>query len=551
MLVPKTLRHEESRSMSNRQSSIVNRQSRRFDYSYLVLLSLSLWIVHVLWLARDSRPPVWDMALHQSYALNYWPGGYSPASPWHWSGNYPPFVHLVIALCYLIFHPGPHVAVLANFPATLLLLWGVYELASEFAGREAARWACFLTALTPYLIWMSRETILDYWLSAWVVASLVALRRTRGFRERLPSLVLGLALALGLLTKWLFIGFLVFPIIYVCIRERVWRYPARMINVADALAVAAGLAGIWYLPNIPKLVSYFAENASIGAREGEPPVLSFQSLIYYFRLLEGYQLFAPLFLLLLVSSILVWRKGLLHDAKFLMIAIVGGWLSMTLLRTKDPRFTMPLLGLLAILPAAWIQSWGRTWISRAGRGALVALLLFQGYLINFGVSWLPAQIILVRGYQGSLRWDWNLYLQHYFHILGAPIKEDWKQAEIILTLERDSARSGSRRTLALVPDLPRFNAANFHLYSRLLGTPLRVDHPQTANGIGSFDGFDYVLITEGDQGMPWTTLASRALNQIVVDAPQVFRLVEIFLLPSGDSVRLYSVHRGEAGRPDN
>jgi hypothetical protein len=118
-------------------------------------------------------------------------------------------------------------------------------------------------------------------------------------------------------------------------------------------------------------------------------------------------------------------------------------------------------------------------------------------------------------------------------------------------LERGSARSGSRRTLALVPDLPRFNAANFHLYSRLLGTPLRVDHPQTANGIGSFDGFDYVLITEGDQGMPWTTLASRALNQIVVDAPQVFRLVEIFLLPSGDSVRLYSVHRGEAGRPDN
>jgi len=534
--------------MSNRQSSIVNRQSKTLDYSYLVLLSLLLWAVHALWLARDSRPPVWDMAMHQSYALNYWPGGYSQASPWHWSGNYPPFVHLVIALCYLVFHPGPHVAVLANFPATLLLLWGVYELASEFAGREAARWACFLTALTPYLIWMSRETILDYWLSAWVVASLVALTRTRGFRERRPSLVLGLALALGLLTKWLFVGFLVFPIIYVCIRERVWRYSTRMINVADTLLVAAVLAGIWYLPNLPKLVSYFPENAAIGAREGEPPVLSFQSLIYYLRLLEGYQLFAPLFLLLLISSILVWKKGLLQDAKFLVIAIAGAWLAMTLLRTKDPRFTMPLLGLLAILPAAWLQSWSRAWISRTAKVALVAFLFFQGYLINFGVSWLPSEIILVRGYQGSLRWDWNLYLQHYFHILGAPLKEDWQQAEIIRTLERDSARSGLRRSLALVPDLPRFNAANFHLYSRLLGTPLRVDHPQTAAAVRSFDGFDYVLMTEGDQGMPWTTLASRSLNQIVVDAPQVFRLVEIFLLPSGDSVRLYSVHRGEAGR---
>jgi Dolichyl-phosphate-mannose-protein mannosyltransferase len=492
------------------------------------------------------------MAMHQSYALNYWPGGYTQASPWHWSGNYPPFVHLVIALCYLVLHPGPHVAVLANFPATLLLLWGVYELASELAGREAARWACFLTALTPYLMWMSRETILDYWLSAWVVASLVALTRTRGFQERLPSLVLGLALALGLLTKWLFVGFLVFPMIYVFMQERVWRYPARLINAADALIVAGTLAGVWYLPNLPKLVSYFAENAAIGAREGEPPVFSFQSLIYYIRLLEGYQLFAPLFLLLLISSILVWRKGLLHDAKFLVIAIAGGWLAMTLLRTKDPRFTMPLLGLLAIFPAAWLASWGRAWISRTARIALVALLFFQAYLINFGVSWLPAEVIIMPGYQGSLRWDWNLYIQHYFHILGAPLKEDWKQAEIISALANDSARSGLRRTLAVVPDLPRFNAANFHLYSRLLRTPVRVDHPQTdAGGIGSFDGFDYVIITEGDQGMSWTTLASPALNQIVVDAPQVFRLVEIFPLPGGDSARLYSVNRGEAGRSDD
>ena len=117
----------------NRQSSIVNR--RHSTIATLFCCPFSFGSVHALWLARDSRPPVWDMAMHQSYALNYWPGGYSQASPWHWSGNYPPFVHLVIALCYLVFHPGPHVAVLANFPATLLLLWGVYELASEFAGQ--------------------------------------------------------------------------------------------------------------------------------------------------------------------------------------------------------------------------------------------------------------------------------------------------------------------------------------------------------------------------------------------------------------------------------
>jgi hypothetical protein len=532
----------------SRQSSIVNRKSS----SYVLLLSLFLWIVHALWLTCDSRPPVWDMAMHQSYALNYWPGGYSGLSPWRWSGNYPPFVHLVIALFYAVFHPGPRVAVLANVPATLLLLWGVYELAAELAGREAARWACFLTVFTPYVMWMSRETILDYWLSAWVVVSLVALRRTHGFQERIPSLILGLTLACGLLTKWLFAGFLIFPMLYICVRHQVGRDRVRIINLMDTLLVTGVLAGVWYLPNIPFLTSYFMENAAIGAREGEPPVLSFQSLIYYLRLLEGYQLFAPLFLLLVVSSVVVGKKRLLNDAQFLVVAIAGSWLAMTLLRTKDPRFTMPLLGLLAIVSAAWIQSLRRAWMARVLKGVLVIFLFFQAYVINFGVSWLPAQIVLLRGYQGSLRWDWNLYLQHYFHILGAPAREDWKQVEIIHRLAKDSADSGLSRTLALIPDRPRFNAANFHLYSRLLKIPLRVDHPQTAaGGIRSFDGFDYVLMTEGDQGMSWTTIASQALNQIVVDAPDAFKLVEIFPLPGAESVRLYSVHRGETSRPSN
>src|SRR5213594_1825067 len=114
---------------------------RRWDQAYLLLLSGLLWATHAVWLAEDTRPPVWDMALHQSYALNYLPAGAAAAAripAWARSGNYPPFVHLCIAFCYRIFHPGPHVAVLANLPATLLLLWSVYALGSELAGAAAA-----------------------------------------------------------------------------------------------------------------------------------------------------------------------------------------------------------------------------------------------------------------------------------------------------------------------------------------------------------------------------------------------------------------------------
>lgn len=512
----------------------------------IVAVTCALWAVNTFWLMRDTRPPVWDMAMHQAYALNYLPGASLPSnvSPWERSGNYPPFVHLVIAAFFILLHPGPHVAVLANIPATLLLFFGLYELARLLSGDRAARWACLLTALTPYVIWISRETVLDYWLAAWVAISLVLLIRTDGFRARHISLLLGLAWAFGLLTKWLFAGFMVFPTLYVVMRNRLWKSHRYLVNFIDAVLVAFAVAGVWYLPNLPRLIRYFSDNARIGAREGEPPVLSLQSLIYYLRLLEGYQLFGLLFCFLILSGCFVLRKHRLKDGMFLAVSIAGGWLVMTCLRTKDPRFTLPLLGPMMVIAGAWIQSWQPGWRSRSAKVALLVTLAVQAYAANFGIPWLPEQVVLAKGYEGSLSWDWNLYSQHYFHILGAPRREDWKQDAILARVAQDIRANHVPPTLALVPDLPRFNAANFQLYARLRRYPFRVDHPQSAAGrLRAFDGFNYVVMTERLQGMPWSTRESAELNQTIVDEHQVFRLLEVFNLPNGDAARLYAIRR--------
>jgi 4-amino-4-deoxy-L-arabinose transferase-like glycosyltransferase len=520
------------------------------------LLSALLWGANIVWLSRDTRPPVWDMALHQTYAFNYLDSNTSPAEgtakPWEKSGNYPPFVHLAIAALYLIFHPGPHIAVLVNVPATLLLFWAIYELAKDHGGIRAGQWACILTALTPYLIWVSRETILDYWLSAWFAVALVVLRKTRGFQSHLRSLLLGGILAMGLLTKWFFAGFMLVPLTYVFVEYQVWKFPERRLHLADALLIPGIIAGLWYVPNIPQLVRYFGENAAIGAREGEPPILSFQSLIYYLRLLEGYQLFGLLFVILCLGTVFIWRKKRIGEWRFLIFTIVGGWLVLTLLRTKDPRFTMPLLGLLAIISGTWIQSWGKTHLARGIQALLIALLAIQAYAANFGASWLPTRVVILKGYQGSLNWDWNLYLQDYFGVFGRPRREDWKQDEILRKVASDSEQRSISPTLALVPDLPYFNEANFTLYARIRNLPIRARHLQSAtSGIRSFDGYNYVLMTEKDQGMSWTTGQSNALNQIIVDNPNVFRLIETYQLPSDDGARLYFIERNARGSRAN
>jgi hypothetical protein len=393
-------------------------------------------------------------------------------------------------------------------------------------------------------MWLSRETILDYWLSAWVAASLVLLRKTEGFQYRLASLLLGLVLALGLLTKWLFAGWVLLPLVYVFVRQKVWTQAARIIRMADTILIAGVIAGLWYIPKLPTLVQYFGENARIGAREGEPPIFSFQSLIYYLRLLEGYQLFAPLFLFVVASCVMVYKKKCLQDGAYLAFAVTGGWLALTLLRTKDARFTMPVLGLLAIVAGAWIQSWRRTWVCGLSKGLLVAVMAVQAYAVNFGISWLPDSVVLAEGYHGYLRWDWNLYLQHYFNILGPPRREDWKQVAVLRRMTEHAAQNGLRLSLAVIPDLPFFNAANFLLYARLMGMRAHMDHLQAEpQGLTSFEGFDYVLMKERDQGTTWTTVNNRALNRIIVDAPRVFQLLGLYELPDGDFVRLYAIRR--------
>jgi Dolichyl-phosphate-mannose-protein mannosyltransferase len=505
-----------------------------------------VWALNAVWLARDTRPPVWDMALHQSYAFNYLGvGAGDDLAWWERSGPYPPFVHLAVSVFYRLFHPSFRVAALSNVPATLLLFWAVFGLARLLSGRRAALWAVWLTALTPYLLFMSKETVLDYWLSAWVASGLFFLHRTEGFLSRRWSLLLGVALGFGMLTKWIFAPYLFWPILAVIVERRAWRDVNRMVRLADAILVAALIAGPWYLPNIPRLVRYLGENAGFGAREGEPPVLTFQSWIYYLRLLEGYQLFAALFAVVVAACVAVWRRKLLKGWA-LTAAIGGGWVTMTMLRTKDPRFTMPLLGLFAVIAGVWIASWQRGRWANAARVLLVAVLGLQAYAASFGVSWLPREVVLLRGYQGSLRWDWNLYLQDYFGILGPPRREDWRQADILQKLNEHGEATGAKRTLAVIPDLPRFNAANFLLYSRLLRVPLTVDHLQREpHGESSFDGFNYVVMIDGGQGMSWTTVHSAALTRIVVDEPEVFRLLGLFCLPNGDTARLYRIVRNE------
>jgi hypothetical protein len=534
-----------SRRSPSQDSSALGHNKLGLQLVTIICLGLAIWSINAWWLSKDTRPPVWDMASHQNYALNYLGPRYADpveVTNEDATGMYPPFVHWLMAFVFFVFGPHTAIAPFVNLPATFILLFSIFDLSERYFGASAARWSCVLTAAIPYMVWMSRETILDYWLTALVAAGIALLVRTQGFQNRGASLFFGVIAALGLLTKWLYPLYMLFPFLYVAVRNRAWQTRQQRINVSAAAFCTIIISGFWYFPRLAALANHFAENAQVGAMEGEPAIFSFQSLIYYLRLLEGYQLFALLFLLFALSWIAVGKKPHGHGLQIITGTVVVSWIGLTLIRTKDPRFSMPLLPLLAIVPGIWIASWQDKLKARVAKICMALLLSFQLYLTNCGVSWLPQEIVLMRGYQGSLRWDWNIYLQHYFHILGPPRAEDWKLDQILKAIQSDSAATGRHLTLGFVPDVPRFSVTNFHLYARLSAVPILIYRLVLMDrGIYPLANVDYVIAKDGDQGMPWTTQTAQTLTNLVMNA-DVFQPIERFPLPDGSTAYLYAVN---------
>jgi 4-amino-4-deoxy-L-arabinose transferase-like glycosyltransferase len=483
---------------------------------------------NLIWIARDTRPPFWDMAFHQTAALRIHDafstfGIRAFAIVPFLSGFYPPLYHSIVGVFYSLFGKTSDAAEWANLPALAILIAATYGVGRTLLKPLPAAAAAMLVGFFPYLIWLSRETLVDYWLTAMVALAMWALIRTQEFSNRNASIAFGIVCGLGLLTKWTFPLFVVLP--------SAWLARKNLKNASIAAGVAAVMAAFWYLP-AGRSLQQLAEINNAGAlSEGDPGRLSFQALVFYARALEGYQLFLPLFLVFIAGAIILARK---FDRAWIPIVLwlIGGWLGLMLFQNKDPRYSAPLLPAVALISARAFEK----------RNAFVALLmpvlLFQHYLVSFGIRQLPPTAVLFRGVQGTLSWDWNIYRQNYFELWGPPAREDW-QVERVLA----KVTAGNTRTvkLGMIPDIPRFDWGAFQFYITLAKLPV------IFNRIVFFDesiisNNDYILMSENDQG--WASNVSsdlKKINEYILDRPDHFHIIDSFALPNGDMIRLYKV----------
>ncbi len=239
-----------------------------------ILLAASfvyLAAANVIWIARDTRPPFWDTAGRGIEALRVYAAfansglqALAVIPSQRLTGYYPPLYQMVIAAVWAVFGKTVDVARTANLLAVAILLLATYGIGRSVLEPFSAAIAAVLVSFYPYMLWLSRETIIDYyWLAAIVALAMwILLRERRSFSERTWSVAFGIIAGLGMLMKWTFPFFVVLPALWFARRN--WK------NAALAAAIATGLTAWWYVPAAPALAQFFKLNTAGGVFEGDP-----------------------------------------------------------------------------------------------------------------------------------------------------------------------------------------------------------------------------------------------------------------------------------------
>lgn len=481
-------------------------------------LGLFLYGLSALWLGIDARPPVWDQANHLVKALHCRQQWLTPG--WDlWgrvsgvSGSYPPLVHCVTGLFWLVAPANKFTAQLVIHLFLALALCSTYALGRFLWGSEVGLFAALLLGIAPQLLVESKVFMLDLPLTALVALSLLASIRCEGFSNRRWSAALGLAAGAGLLTKWSW-PFYVFPALAAAL-FRGWRSNDRRRRFGNAMiaaVIACLLALPWYLPRIIDLPALLLSRGyKMGAQEGDPAVLSGASFTYYLKALtpQAGPLTVILLVIALVGMIFVRRRGL----GLIFVSWLFPLLVFTLLRNKDLRFVMPVLPAVTLLAVSWISPS----LLRAGwaKTGIVVLACLQALVVSFG--W-PAGVAGIQiGGQPLV-------------FVSPPDRSVWPIQESLAAIVRHAG--GRSATVSVVPNYPYFSVSNFRYFAVRDGLPVRLLRAWDVYPIG----VDYVVLKTGDQGPKFSIEKAERIMERFSDAAsidRVFPVIAEFPLPDG------------------
>jgi 4-amino-4-deoxy-L-arabinose transferase-like glycosyltransferase len=284
---------------------------------------------------------------------------------------YPPFFYVTTLPFVWFVSPAMDALLVVNWLYLGLLILSTYGIGRLAAGGRVGLLAAFLVSLYPILYGLSRHYLADVALTAVTTFALFCLFWSKAFQRRWPSLLLGVAIGVGVLTKWTFIVFLIGPLVVGASMTLRHVTRARLVNLALAAAISLLIGLPWYLTNLGKLQEFLLFNSMLaGPQEGEAPIWSLESWIYYLRELLVRQMLLPFVLLFGVGFVAVLRRCRLNGYLWMLLLWIGvAYIASTLFINKDTRYTMPYLPAFALLTAIGLMQLRRSVLWRVALAA--------------------------------------------------------------------------------------------------------------------------------------------------------------------------------------
>jgi Dolichyl-phosphate-mannose-protein mannosyltransferase len=469
---------------------------------------VGLSVAVALWLSIDRRPPEWDHANHLERAVLCARDlrAADLRAILDRSSFYPPLALCLTGALSLAL-PVEAAAGVVMLAFLAVGMAAVHRLGHTLGGEDTGVTAALMFATAPFAVYLLPRLQLDLPLAAMVALALSVLLATEHFGRLGPSLAFGVVCGLGMLTKPTFALYVAPPALWLLAGGR-----RRALSGAGlAVLVAAALSVSWYGPRLFGLGAQLeARSFAQAAEAGHPDPLTLTGLAFYPRWL-GYQIGVGAAALSAVGVLVTCARR-----RFILLVAAGApFVVLELIRNKNLRYALPLLGVLAVLAALGLQALPRR-LYRVAVAVLVVLGIAQVSAVLGGVPpnvWVPG-------------------LGVWWVPASPPQRADWRHAEILALLERE--RRGAPATVSVVPNFDRFSVSNFRFYAVRDGLDLRFvrawDDPPL--------GIDYMILKTGDQGPSWTeTKSRRAVERLAADPhlARVFPVIAELPLPDGST----------------
>lgn len=448
-----------------------------------LLVSTLFFILALRWSQLDRSPPGWDQGLYlyQATLLHQHLGnGFSSfaSALMNIDRGRVPLLIVLVQPFFTLFGPSLDVAVAVVNGSWFVLGWAMLGVSREVFGPRFGYKAgffgfCFF-AIYPLTSFLSQNFLVELPLVAFVLAAVCSLMKLLRVKTLYWSLIAGLFLSFGVLTKVTYSFIVMLPFVWAVVCLLKTEGPAKTARlILPAIALPFILAGPYYLHNYREIagLSIWLSSSTLSKVYGFGAALSWDTIIGFWKSI----FFHPVMIVGIFNVALVAILWVRHQAKerfsegfswhaalTLALCFPVSFLLASFGEIKDPRYLYPgLLPIFVLFGAALVFNLGRQYFKIFA--TLSILLALPGWLyVNALATKEFAQRTI--GAMG-------------FNIDAAPgsppDQRPWDTAELVQSIDRSFEQKKAEKQIFVLGGNRYFHLRLLDFYSVTLGAKLK------------------------------------------------------------------------------